>query len=177
VKYQIRLSSVPKELLESLRRQGGIARRILNIAHVADVVARLIAALEPTDVVIGGGNVSKLKEMPPGCRAGDNTNAFTGGFRMWEPRRKAGLRKDRGVCFVRQRQLKMPAKSAAKSDKADDGKPTQSQPDSERYLLQIDRQSKRSFKTPEAARTAALEIKSRFCRSPFTTQLSGHGRS
>jgi polyphosphate glucokinase len=52
--------------------------------HVADVVARLIAALEPTDVVIGGGNVSKLKEMPPGCTAGDNSNAFTGGFRMWE---------------------------------------------------------------------------------------------
>jgi polyphosphate glucokinase len=60
--------------------------------HVADVVARLIAALEPTDVVIGGGNVSKLKEMPPGCRAGDNSNAFTGGFRMWEARRQAGLR-------------------------------------------------------------------------------------
>jgi polyphosphate glucokinase len=48
--------------------------------HVADVVARLIAALEPTDVVIGGGNVSKLKEMPPGCRAGDNSNAFTADF-------------------------------------------------------------------------------------------------
>jgi polyphosphate glucokinase len=60
--------------------------------HVADVVARLQAALEPTDVVIGGGNVSKLKELPPGCRAGENANAFTGGFRMWEPRRQAGLR-------------------------------------------------------------------------------------
>ena len=60
--------------------------------HVADVVARLIAAVEPTDVVIGGGNVGKLKELPPGCRAGDNSNAFTGGFRMWEPRRQAGLR-------------------------------------------------------------------------------------
>ena len=59
--------------------------------HVADVVARLIAALEPTDVVIGGGNVSKLKELPLGCRAGDNANAFTGGFRMWEPRRRARL--------------------------------------------------------------------------------------
>ena len=46
----------------------------------------------PTDVVIGGGNVGKLKELPPGCRAGDNSNAFTGGFRMWEPRRQAGLR-------------------------------------------------------------------------------------
>ena len=52
--------------------------------HVADVVARLIAALEPDDVVLGGGNVKKLKELPPGCRAGDNANAFLGGFRLWE---------------------------------------------------------------------------------------------
>ena len=54
--------------------------------HVADVVARLIAALEPDDVVLGGGNVKKLKELPPGCRAGDNANAFLGGFRLWETR-------------------------------------------------------------------------------------------
>jgi polyphosphate glucokinase len=54
---------------------------------VADVVARLVAALEPDDVVLGGGNVKKLKELPPGCRAGDNANAFLGGFRLWE---KAG---------------------------------------------------------------------------------------
>ena len=60
--------------------------------YVADVVARLIAALEPTDVVLGGGNVSKLKELPPACRAGDNGNAFIGGFRMWEPRRRARVR-------------------------------------------------------------------------------------
>ena len=52
--------------------------------YVADVVARLIAALEPDDVVLGGGNVKKLKELPPGCRAGDNANAFLGGFRLWE---------------------------------------------------------------------------------------------
>src|SRR5438067_7161704 len=52
--------------------------------YVADVVARLIAALEPDDVVLGGGNVHKLKEMPPGCRAGTNANAFLGGFRLWE---------------------------------------------------------------------------------------------
>jgi polyphosphate glucokinase len=60
--------------------------------HVADVVARLTAALEPTDIVIGGGNVSKLKELPPGCRAGDNANAFVGGFRMLDPRKQARLR-------------------------------------------------------------------------------------
>src|SRR3954463_11681746 len=48
--------------------------------HVADVVARLIAALEPDDVVLGGGNVNNLNELPPGCRAGDNSNAFVGAF-------------------------------------------------------------------------------------------------
>src|SRR6266481_6392294 len=51
--------------------------------HVADVVARLIAALEPDDTVIGGGNVGKLKALPPHSRAGDNANAFRGGFRLW----------------------------------------------------------------------------------------------
>jgi polyphosphate glucokinase len=52
--------------------------------HVAEVVAGLIAALEPDDVVLGGGNVKKLKELPAGCRAGDNANAFVGGGRLWE---------------------------------------------------------------------------------------------
>jgi polyphosphate glucokinase len=51
--------------------------------HVADVVARLIAALEPDDTVIGGGNVGKLDALPPHSRAGDNSNAFRGGFRLW----------------------------------------------------------------------------------------------
>jgi len=52
--------------------------------YVADIVERLMAALEPDDVVLGGGNVHKLKKLPPGCRAGDNTKAFRGGFRLWE---------------------------------------------------------------------------------------------
>jgi polyphosphate glucokinase len=51
---------------------------------VADVVARLITALEPDDTVLGGGNVKKLETLPPHCRAGDNANAFRGGFRLWE---------------------------------------------------------------------------------------------
>jgi polyphosphate glucokinase len=51
---------------------------------VVDVVGRLRAALEPDDVVLGGGNVKKFQELPPGCRAGDNANAFAGGFRLWE---------------------------------------------------------------------------------------------
>ena len=51
--------------------------------HVAKVVAQLTGALEPDDIVLGGGNVKKLKELPPGCRKGSNANAFTGGFRLW----------------------------------------------------------------------------------------------
>jgi polyphosphate glucokinase len=51
---------------------------------VFDVVARLTAALEPDYVVLGGGNAKRLKELPPKCRAGDNANAFLGGFRLWE---------------------------------------------------------------------------------------------
>jgi polyphosphate glucokinase len=52
--------------------------------EVFDVVKRLSAALEPDYVVLGGGNVDKLDELPPLCRRGDNANAFTGGFRIWE---------------------------------------------------------------------------------------------
>lgn len=52
--------------------------------HVADVIARLVAALEPEDVVLGGGNSANLKELPPRCRLGNNANAFAGGFRLWE---------------------------------------------------------------------------------------------
>jgi polyphosphate glucokinase len=52
--------------------------------YVRDVVEHLVAALEPDDVVLGGGNIHKLKKLPPGCRAGDNANAFLGGFRLWK---------------------------------------------------------------------------------------------
>lgn len=58
--------------------------------HVHDVVEQLKAALEPDDVVLGGGNVKELKELPPGCRAVDNANAFVGGFRLWEKEYKDG---------------------------------------------------------------------------------------
>jgi polyphosphate glucokinase len=51
--------------------------------HVAAVVKRLIAALEPDETVIGGGNVRKLAALPRHTRAGDNANAFRGGFRLW----------------------------------------------------------------------------------------------
>jgi polyphosphate glucokinase len=52
--------------------------------HVAVVIEKLKAALEPDDVVIGGGNAKKLDELPIGCRLGDNANAFIGGFQLWK---------------------------------------------------------------------------------------------
>jgi polyphosphate glucokinase len=52
--------------------------------HVEETVESLVAALQPQDVVLGGGNARKLKEMPPLCRLGDNADAFKGGFRMWK---------------------------------------------------------------------------------------------
>jgi polyphosphate glucokinase len=64
---------------------------------VGDVVKRLKSALEPEDVVLGGGNVNKLKKLPHGCRAGDNINAFRGGFRLWETTREITRPKHRLV--------------------------------------------------------------------------------
>ncbi len=62
--------------------------------EVADVIARLKAALEPEYVVLGGGNARLLKKLPPGCRLGDNRNAFRGGFRLWQVRRSTGRATD-----------------------------------------------------------------------------------
>jgi polyphosphate glucokinase len=52
--------------------------------HVADVVERFKVALEADYIVLGGGNAKKVGELPPGARLGANTNAFVGGFRLWE---------------------------------------------------------------------------------------------
>ena len=59
---------------------------------VADAVEVLINALEPEDVVLGGGNVHKLKQLPARCRAGDNGNALLGGLRLWKSGRAVALR-------------------------------------------------------------------------------------
>src|SRR5258708_7860206 len=53
-----------------------------------DVLTRLSAALEPDETVIGGGNVGKLGALPPHARAGDNANAFRGGFLLWQDRKR-----------------------------------------------------------------------------------------
>jgi glucose-6-phosphate isomerase len=51
--------------------------------EVFAVVKILASALEPDYVMLGGGNVRKLKVLPPGARRGDNHNAIVGGVRLW----------------------------------------------------------------------------------------------
>ena len=56
------------------------------------------------------------------------------------------------------RQIKMPGKD--NSDKeAEEVSSQRKRPESGRYLLQVDKQTKDSYKTSEAAQSAALEIK------------------
>ena len=59
--------------------------------HVAAVVADLVAAFRPDDVVLGGGNSKRLKRLPKTCRLGDNDNAFAGGFRLWDHPQSPGI--------------------------------------------------------------------------------------
>ncbi|MGC1416271.1 MAG: ROK family protein [Candidatus Acidiferrum sp.] len=52
--------------------------------YVAKVTKKLKTALDADYVVLGGGNCKKLKHLPAGARLGDNENAFSGGFRLWQ---------------------------------------------------------------------------------------------
>jgi polyphosphate glucokinase len=52
--------------------------------HVFDVVEKLKAALEADYVVLGGGNAKLLKDLPPGARLGENSNALKGGIRLFQ---------------------------------------------------------------------------------------------
>jgi polyphosphate glucokinase len=66
--------------LRGLQRHGRKKWR----RHLAKVVERLAAAMEPDEIVLGGGHAALLKELPPRCRLGDNANAFLGRFRAWD---------------------------------------------------------------------------------------------
>ena len=52
---------------------------------VFEVVDQLARAMQPDYIVIGGGGVKELDELPPNARRGDNELAFLGGFRLWDP--------------------------------------------------------------------------------------------
>jgi polyphosphate glucokinase len=66
--------------LAAMRRLGKKKwRREVNV-----ILEQLTAALQPDYVILGGGNAKLLTELPANARLGQNTNAFLGGFRLWE---------------------------------------------------------------------------------------------
>jgi polyphosphate glucokinase len=52
--------------------------------EVLTVIEVFRNALQPEYIVLGGGNAKLMRDLPPDVRMGDNMNAFTGGFRLWE---------------------------------------------------------------------------------------------
>jgi len=52
--------------------------------NVKIIVELLASATNADYVVLGGGNVRHLDELPPNTRRGSNANAFRGGFRLWD---------------------------------------------------------------------------------------------
>lgn len=87
---------VPMELAHLLYRKGRTYEDYVGLRglkrygkkkwrrYVAEVVTALKNALQADYVVLGGGNVKRLKRLPKDVRLGNNEHAFTGGFRLWE---------------------------------------------------------------------------------------------
>jgi polyphosphate glucokinase len=50
---------------------------------VAEIVPQLRHAFQVDEIVLGGGNVKHLKQLPADTRIGGNALAFHGGFRVW----------------------------------------------------------------------------------------------
>ena len=79
--------------------RGGLARlgRKKWRKRVVEVVELLRSGFLPDYIVLGGGNVDQLDGLPPDCRRGDNSNAFTGGFRLWNQGEKSSPFTDRSL--------------------------------------------------------------------------------
>lgn len=70
----------------ALKKMGKAAWR----DEVFSVIAHFRLALQPDDILLGGGKVKKLPELPYGCRRGRNADAFTGGIRLWDDAPQVG---------------------------------------------------------------------------------------
>jgi len=57
--------------------------------HVRKVIEQVRAALQPDEVLIGGGNADLIESLPDNCRHGGNADAFRGGFCLWDDGRHA----------------------------------------------------------------------------------------
>src|SRR5262245_16366714 len=63
--------------------------------HVCAVVELLKHGLQVDYVILGGGEARRLKEIPKGARVGNNSNAFLGGYRLWEEPKDRYHRRER----------------------------------------------------------------------------------
>lgn len=91
VAHPLEIAHLPyrhKKSIEDYVGERGLDRRGKKKwrKSVYDAAERLKAALLPDYIVIGGGNVDHLHDLPQGCRRGDNALAFEGGFRLWDTR-------------------------------------------------------------------------------------------
>jgi polyphosphate glucokinase len=77
--------------LAGLRRLGKSRWR----RHVKGVIEQLKSALQAEYVVVGGGNAKLLKNLPPDTQLGDNSNAFLGGYRLWQKASKKRYKRSR----------------------------------------------------------------------------------
>ncbi len=59
---------------------------------VFEIVPRLREAFQVDEVVLGGGNSKLLRTLPTGSRRGNNRNAITGGFRLFQDRNATASR-------------------------------------------------------------------------------------
>ena len=53
--------------------------------EVLHVIELFRLALLPEYIVLGGGNAVRIENPPPDVGLVDNSAAFTGGFRLWDP--------------------------------------------------------------------------------------------
>jgi len=53
-------------------------------AKVLQVVSDFRLAMQPDEIVLGGGNARRLKRLPDNARLGDKLAAFHGGLRFWD---------------------------------------------------------------------------------------------
>lgn len=76
---------------------------------VFEIVPRLREAFQVDEVVLGGGNSKQLRQLPRGCRRGDNRHAFTGGFRLFHDGAGARRRARRLPATRSERKARQPA--------------------------------------------------------------------
>lgn len=63
---------------------GGTHVKLLVTGKIIDM---FMAAFVADYVVLGGGNAKDMKVVPRNVRIGENSNAFRGGFRLWDDHR------------------------------------------------------------------------------------------